>query len=410
MPRCVSKQITIFSRKLFCFPGRVDGECVNHRYDTESANFMSYEAIAYAPVVLLGMAESSSGELDLILAQRSSSAFSRMNYTQFSTVLGDLAPFSSPRFSNWNLPVWAAKDCFGFTPTSPMLNSFIYDKNCTGNACTASICAPPMFSNLFLIDFKRERDIQIGRSWNLPDLAAGETHIQRTFALNLGVQIGDVLFIGIPLNGMAPFSYDAAVAASNGYDLAKFVYTPVLIKGIFSYPMGKFSQLVDNPILLEWNTFLATILHALPPSTPPTFLSRMQFAIDHQELDQQAGQIVFSCAKNRVSCYLSSDFPSILNSIVQWASDIAYRTAFFEVQTDLPVVAQLSHVQLFSRFLNLLFSLVILLLTSLSTFLIYSLLMVSVEAKTFEMGIFRMIGMPRSGLVLMLLVWSFGAC
>lgn len=59
---------------------------------------------------------------------------------------------------------------------------------------------------------------------------------------------------------------------------------------------------------------------------------------------------------------------------------------------------------LFSAFLNLIFGLVIIILGGLSVFLIYSLLMVSVETKTFEMGIFRMVGMNRIGLVGLIVV------
>jgi len=44
------------------------------------------------------------------------------------------------------------------------------------------------------------------------------------------------------------------------------------------------------------------------------------------------------------------------------------------------------------------------LLTGISVLLIYSLLLVSVESRTFELGILRMIGLNRVGLVQLLLV------
>jgi ABC-type antimicrobial peptide transport system permease subunit len=57
----------------------------------------------------------------------------------------------------------------------------------------------------------------------------------------------------------------------------------------------------------------------------------------------------------------------------------------------------------FSLFLGLILNIIVLFIFFLSILLIYSLLMVSVEARTFELGILRMVGMTRTrlaGLVL----------
>ena len=55
-------------------------------------------------------------------------------------------------------------------------------------------------------------------------------------------------------------------------------------------------------------------------------------------------------------------------------------------------------------FLGLIFDLVIILFISLSVLLIYSLLMISVESKTFEFGVMRMVGLSQSGLIHMIMI------
>ena len=55
-------------------------------------------------------------------------------------------------------------------------------------------------------------------------------------------------------------------------------------------------------------------------------------------------------------------------------------------------------------FLGLIFDIIILLFIVLSILLIYSLLMISVETKTFEFGVMRMVGLSKSGLVYMIIV------
>lgn len=55
-------------------------------------------------------------------------------------------------------------------------------------------------------------------------------------------------------------------------------------------------------------------------------------------------------------------------------------------------------------FLGLIFDLVVVLFITLSVILIYSLLLISVESKTFEFGVMRMVGLNQSGLMHMILL------
>jgi hypothetical protein len=61
----------------------------------------------------------------------------------------------------------------------------------------------------------------------------------------------------------------------------------------------------------------------------------------------------------------------------------------------MPVTDSLNGTQYFSLFLGLILNVVILILLLLSTMLIYSLLMVNVETRTFEMGVYRLVGTTR---------------
>lgn len=60
--------------------------------------------------------------------------------------------------------------------------------------------------------------------------------------------------------------------------------------------------------------------------------------------------------------------------------------------TSLPVLEGLSRTKLISLFLGLILDLIIFILLSLSILLIYSLLMINVDSRTFEIGVMRMIG------------------
>jgi ABC-type antimicrobial peptide transport system permease subunit len=55
-------------------------------------------------------------------------------------------------------------------------------------------------------------------------------------------------------------------------------------------------------------------------------------------------------------------------------------------------------------FVAIIFDLVAILLVIISVLLIYSLLVINVETKTFDIGVQRMVGLTRRGLILMVLI------
>jgi ABC-type antimicrobial peptide transport system permease subunit len=55
-------------------------------------------------------------------------------------------------------------------------------------------------------------------------------------------------------------------------------------------------------------------------------------------------------------------------------------------------------------FLSLIFDIIILLFVIISILLIYSLLMISIESKAFEIGVMRMVGLSKNGLIVLIAV------
>ena len=88
----------------------------------------------------------------------------------------------------------------------------------------------------------------------------------------------------------------------------------------------------------------------------------------------------------------------------QYANNLIADLGFYSIKLDLDLLGDL---EIFSRailFLSLVFDIVIMLFVVLSILLIYSLLMISVESKTFEFGVMRMQGLNNSGIVSMVII------
>jgi len=116
--------------------------------------------------------------------------------------------------------------------------------------------------------------------------------------------------------------------------------------------------------------------------------------------------MMMTLPKPRVNYYSSSNYFEIQKGVTGYANEVIEALGFFPVKMDLDVLRSM---EIFSQailFLGLIFDIIILLFVILSILLIYSLLMISVETKTFEFGVMRMVGISKGGLVNMILIQS----
>jgi ABC-type antimicrobial peptide transport system permease subunit len=112
-----------------------------------------------------------------------------------------------------------------------------------------------------------------------------------------------------------------------------------------------------------------------------------------------SNEVVWNLPPLRVDAYRSSDLSQIEFSVTSFLSQLLYRISWYQISTSLPVLRGVKSYRFFSLFLGLLLNIIVLFIFGLSVLLIYSLLMVSVDSRTFELGILRMVGMTRRRLV-----------
>ena len=75
---------------------------------------------------------------------------------------------------------------------------------------------------------------------------------------------------------------------------------------------------------------------------------------------------------------------------------------YYPVQISLTLLEEMQQYSQAVLFLGLIFDIITLLFVIIAILLIYSLLMISVETKTFEIGVIRMVGLSKSGIIFMI--------
>ena len=101
----------------------------------------------------------------------------------------------------------------------------------------------------------------------------------------------------------------------------------------------------------------------------------------------------------RFKYYQNDDIDQIKENIFDYANDIVNTLGFFRVSTGLPLLDMVESFSLFILYIGLVGNLVVILFVITAILLIYSLLMISIERKTFEFGVMRLQGLTKKGLI-----------
>ena len=108
----------------------------------------------------------------------------------------------------------------------------------------------------------------------------------------------------------------------------------------------------------------------------------------------------------RIKYYENSNYETIQRDVVLYANSLSTALGYYPVSTTLPILEEMVVYSQATLFLGLIFDIILLLFVIISVLLIYSLLMISVETKTFQIGVIRMVGLSKSGIITMVLIQS----
>eukprot|EP01133_Synstelium_polycarpum_P002551 gene2551-2924_t len=358
--------------------------------------------ISNTPVVFLNLAEVSAGQIDMVITPGTWTGSTQLNYTLMSSLLEDdiSETYHTPRLISNDVYITGASACPAGDTTS---NAWKYSgSNCDPIACFGQVCAQTTMykGQINIIDSAREKRMGLGRDWTLPEPSAGSVYIQSKLADALDVAAGDYVYIelyGLEVLGAIWKNSNASAEA------IPYIYLTARVEHVFSSSQGKFDSSINNAIIMDYETFLPFLVTQLDPSLPPAVTNY----IAAQNFYEFAQSAIINLPPSRLAPYTQSNQDTILKEIIKFSSRILYKIGFNQLDPWLPVMNELSDNRFVALFLGLILNVIIFILLFLSILLIYSLLMIDVETRTFEMGVMRMIGTTRAGIVQLMLCKAF---
>ncbi|ORX76815.1 FtsX-domain-containing protein [Anaeromyces robustus] len=377
----------------------------------------------FSPIIFLVLSEQKSGEMDMDVTLQLKAP---MNYTKVVNIikenLSEDYQLHTPRWKGANAYAHNILSCSSYNSTIESEVDYVvksHKKWFQTRNYLLNDCSRNHQISTYLLDMQREKKIEICKNWKYKYPSNGKILISNVLANDLKVSINDTIIVSFSTKDMYAVAFNEVITNIPS-KIDSFMYSiPYKVEDIFTISQisCKFGTISNNYIaIIEMTTFFQDVaeIHqkiaemriksnelswAEIPAYP--LMYKLQ---NEKKYYEDVNDIVFNLPEPRSSWYLGRSFDNIAKDIIKWSSEIAWYLGYHEIYTSLDVLKEFKENSTMSSFLNLTFTIIVLLLVLLSIFLINCLMMVSVESKTHQLGIQRMVGMKRKNMIFMILV------
>ena len=101
----------------------------------------------------------------------------------------------------------------------------------------------------------------------------------------------------------------------------------------------------------------------------------------------------------RYDYYADTNFSKVQRAVMDELNRIDNALGFFNMQSHPVLIAGLLNYQTFYMFTGLIFNVLLIIFTIVATLLVFSLLLISVESKTSELGVLRLVGLTNHSFI-----------
>uniref|UniRef100_A0A6B2KXD7 ABC3 transporter permease C-terminal domain-containing protein n=1 Tax=Arcella intermedia TaxID=1963864 RepID=A0A6B2KXD7_9EUKA len=358
--------------------------------------------LSKVPIVFLRLSELDHGEIDLLITPNYLESGRTLNYTKIDLEMFPEDPYRhhTARRNDY-MVLFFARDCPGrdpfnwtwmYSPDSPT--------DLCGTRCFQAHCGTSThYVNVLMIDSAKEKSIGLGREWTYPPLKKGQIYFKESLLHDTGSHIGDIVYLEVNPRAIWGKKWKESYPKFNMlYDV---FYVPFEIVDSYPHPNGKHSFDLVNVAMVEYDLFLPYMFQFLDPNEFPIQNSTSL------DLRYFANQVIFNYPPSRIDPYMESNYDLLQSQVLQYVNFICFKLGYNMVWDDLPVLSGLKDTKMINLFLGLIFDIILYILLFLCSLLIYSLLIIDVETKTFHLAIIKLLGTTRGGIILYVLMQAY---
>ena len=370
-----------------------------------------------APLIFLKTAEGAAAERDILLhpsyTDGEADFYIKENFLNFSRIQEILAP----DYNDWMTPRREISDQIVSAPNAKLNCQNFSEYKIEDYQNNPDLLQKFNRANckhfstiLRVIDSDTEKRIGLGRDYPFGSMSQKECILHKKLAQDLGVGVGDIIMVDFSMNtSLITVAENYMKTTADSVDLKALQFArfkvPFIVKALLEESYGKYPDgSVETTILIEFSQhFKQSSLYCYNYDDPnrAKFLSYLA-----QSNPSSFSPEIIINSPNRIKLYLDTNYDKIQQTITKQGSHIAERLGIYPFEMELPVLGELFPLRFSSMFLGVILNMILFILFLLSVILLYSLLLVSVETKTFDMGVVRVLGLNKVGVIIMILLQS----
>ena len=268
---------------------------------------------------------------------------------------------------------------------------------------------------LYFIDSDKES--KIGIEWPFPKLKANQCLISQETANSNEFNIGDEIMINTQMERtISAISHRFYESTKQDVEWLSQKDIPLKceIVGMLNKTYGKFGKnKLNKVVIMEFETLPKLINDGVQSVIGKRNLgetneyTELYKFIENLSPYEYVHYMIYTFPEPRLSRYSTSDFNSLSAGAVSFMQNISDHLGYYPLKISMPIMEQMKKFNIAILFMGLIFSMILALFVVISIILIYSLLMVSVQQKSFDIGIKRMVGETKTELISDVLIQTF---
>mgnify|MGYP000848322605 FL=1 len=266
--------------------------------------------------------------------------------------------------------------------------------------------------NLLVLNTKRENEIGLGTTVNEP-IPEGSAIIDKNIAELLGISVGDYFLMQFYVDSHMEYiaeeneDYFRENTKRRPQDVSNiFIRIVVKVHDVWPNFADKLPNGGKSYILMEQESFYRHAVKFFSNRWNPILKNTTEFfksKLVSLDLMDYSNSIIINHPQ-RMKIYTDSNYDNLQFTIEKFADKVSMHLGVLPFDMKLDLLRKLEPLKFAVLFLGILLNIVIIVLFGQSVMVIYNLLLVKVETKTFEMGVLRTLGLNNAGIIELILV------
>ena len=266
--------------------------------------------------------------------------------------------------------------------------------------------------DILILNTTRENEIGLGSRIDQP-IPEGSAIIDQGIAKMLNATVGDYIWVQF-----YPDSHIEYIAEINQeYFRAQTHFEPQDVVGLYIRMPVKVHEIWENfadkvpgggqnIVLMEQSTFFPYAMKYFSTRWTPLLKDTWEFfrtKLSQLKIAEFSNSVMFNHPQ-RMKVYTDPNYDNLQYTVEKFAEKVSLSLGVLPFDMRLELLSKLEPLKFAVLFLGILLNVVIIVLFGQSVMVIYNLLLVKVETKTFEIGVLRTMGLNQSGIIELILV------